>query len=132
MFNVDKDLKCFKLKSINNYFYCADFYRNDISYTLVFVPFYIKQNDTTILINTPKLIKGSQSHSVWDFKYYYCDELCNGHYIDYYKNGNLRLKGNFRDGFPVGKLYYFDKNGILVKTEKYNRTGRLKKTINYE
>ena len=64
---------------------------------------------------------------IWNGKYYYCKELCRGHMTDYYKNGNKRLEGRFKKGWPK-ILKYYNKNGNLLKTEKYNWHGTLIKT----
>lgn len=134
MYYLNDECNCFELEPNKKYFYCAGFYRNHIEYgsSLVYIPFITKSKDTTITVHTYKLEKGSKSYSVWDLKYYYCDELCNGRYTDYYKNGQKRLKGKFKKGFHVGKLYYYNKMGTLIKTERYNRKGELKKTVKNE
>jgi hypothetical protein len=65
------------------------------------------------------------------FGYCCCDTICNGYNVDYYKNGEKRIEGNFINGKPVGKLIFYNKNGRISYVEKYSKKGKLRKTINY-
>ena len=38
--------------------------------------------------------------------------------VDYYNNGQLRSKSNFKDGLKDGICEYFDEDGNLTKTEE--------------
>jgi hypothetical protein len=42
------------------------------------------------------------------FKYYNCMEECNGFLVDYYPYDVKRLEGKFLDGFPIGKLIFYN------------------------
>ncbi len=59
----------------------------------------------------------------------YCDEPCEGYQVDYYKNGNKRIEGNFKKGKPKGKVVYYHPDGAINYTEVYSKKGKLKKTI---
>lgn len=59
-----------------------------------------------------------------------CGEPCEGYQVDYYKNGSKRIEGNFKQGKPIGKLIYYKKDGSINYVEKYNKKGKLKRTIN--
>ena len=61
-----------------------------------------------------------------DTYYYDCTTICNGELLETDKNGVIRAKGKFIDGWPKGKLKFFDGNGELISTE-IHRNGRLKK-----
>ena len=52
-----------------------------------------------------------------------CDSLCDGAKIDYYKNGNIRVQGTFKNGKAIGKVYYYHQNGKIRLIEKYNKKG---------
>lgn len=60
-----------------------------------------------------------------------CGEACDGYQVDYYKNGNKRLEGNFKQGKAVGKIIYYLRDGSIDYVEKYNKKGKLKKTIRH-
>lgn len=56
------------------------------------------------------------THSYFE-RYSFCGVDCNGYYIDYFKNGNIRAEGNFQNGFIVGKFFkYYMEGG---KREEY-------------
>lgn len=115
----------------DKYVFCAvGYYRNGLEYqaetpwpTFDFVTNYDYKK---IYIHAYKLEIGYTD--IWNGKYFNCKELCIGHVIDYYKNGNKRLEGRFKKGWPR-ILKYYGKNGNLLKTEKYDRHGTLTKTI---
>lgn len=54
-------------------------------------------------------------------KYYNCLDECNGFLVDYYPDGNKRLEGKFMDGFPIGKLIFYNPDGSIQKVEKHKR-----------
>jgi len=113
--------------------FIIDFYRKGKKYHyLELISFTTEKEINDTIINIPAYKLDAGDTYFWDVRYYFSDELCNGHYTDYYKNGQQRLKGKFKNGLPVGKLYYYNKKGSLIKTEKYNRKGKLKKTIKNE
>lgn len=45
-------------------------------------------------------------------------------YREYYKNGELKLKGQYLNRKKNGLFEYFDNNGVLIKTEEY-KNGKL-------
>lgn len=60
-----------------------------------------------------------------------CDQKCKGTQIDYYKNGNKRIEGFFREGVPIGKLKLYYPNGKLRMVKKYSKKGKYLKTFTY-
>jgi hypothetical protein len=111
-----------------------------------------KIHDTLVL---PKILFtiGSELHSQ-NWNYYNCEKICDGHQIDFYSNGNLRLDGIFENGkpsqitefredgskevkywFKTGYLFYikieyFDENGNLEEYEIHkNRKNKIVKMI---
>lgn len=55
-----------------------------------------------------------------------------GRYISYFENGTNESKGKFNKGQKVGKWKYYNDDGKLIRKERYNRSGTLKRSINYE
>jgi hypothetical protein len=120
----------YELAVDTGYFISLKLARNNSTY-LINHSFDVSLNDTVYeLIYLPKLIKGSFDN-FYDEKFYICEKVCDGNIEDYYHNGNIRIKGNFKQGVPQGKVFYYNTNGTLSKVEKYNKKGKLKKTIKY-
>ncbi|BFP39602.1 hypothetical protein FGF1_04470 [Flavobacteriaceae bacterium GF1] len=69
------------------------------------------------------------------YKFMNCGETCNGIETDYYSNGTIRLKAEFKNGLVIGELkrYFqsgkikelstYDKDGILIKRTLFNENG---------
>lgn len=131
LYKIDGDSAVIDLPiAENNISFIVNFYRKGIKYHyLELISTTINRNlrDTTVMIPAYKF--GFGDTAFWDAKYYYCDKVCNGKVTDYFKNGKKRLSGKFKNGLPRRKLYYYDKKGELIKTEKYYKDGQLKKTI---
>ena len=51
--------------------------------------------------------------SYWD--YFNCEKLCEGEETDFYENGNIRLKGQFKNGKPI-EITEYRENGIKETT----------------
>lgn len=74
-----------------------------------------------------------------DYIFVICKEKCNGIETDYYANGKVRLKAEFRNGLVIGELkrYYqsgnikeisiYDKDGVLTKRTQFSENGEIKK-----
>ena|SRR5690554_361938 len=74
-----------------------------------------------------------------NYKFMNCEKTCDGIETDYYSNGTVRLKAEFRNGLVIGELkrYYqngkikeisdYDNNGILTKSTLFNENGEIKK-----
>jgi len=87
---------------------------------------------------TPKIREYSVSHSKNNYLFKNCNTICNGIETDYFSNGKIRFKGEFKNGIVQGKLkeYYrngkikeisvYDKDGILTKKSFYNENGEIK------
>lgn len=43
----------------------------------------------------------------------------NGEYVSYYKNGKVRSKGGFNYNNKIGKWFYYDEKGNLIKEQTY-------------
>ena len=50
---------------------------------------------------------------------HYVNDILNGDYIFYWDNGNIMLKGKFKNNKRVGTWVNYDSNGDLVLSEKY-------------
>jgi hypothetical protein len=58
-----------------------------------------------------------------DCGYFCCDELCEGHNVDYFDNGKMKIEGRFRKGFPVGKLTFYNTDGTKKEIHYYDKSG---------
>ncbi len=50
-----------------------------------------------------------------------CDDFCNGYHIDYWANGNPRIKGTFVNGKPVDSLFFYNAEGQLESVEVHRK-----------
>ena len=74
-----------------------------------------------------------------NYKFMKCEKTCNGIETDYYSNGTVRLKAEFKNGLVIGELKRFyqngkikeisnyDNDGILTKSTLFNENGEIKK-----
>lgn len=53
-----------------------------------------------------------------------------GRYKEHYPNGNIRIKGMFKNGQKQGNWLYYNEKRVLVKQERYQH-GHLKYTRTY-
>ena len=53
-------------------------------------------------------------------KFVVCDSIANGHIVDYYYNGNIRMKGSFKNGLPVDTVFSYYRRGELMGECIYN------------
>jgi len=122
--------------------------KND--YKINFEDTVIIENTTTkVRINIPKLkirtsLKRDDLNSFKNYKnYYYCNELCNGKYVDFYNKNKKRIEGEFVNGKPVKLITYnkYDNSRVVsyfnnewqpLKIEKYNNNEELFETITYK
>ncbi len=81
-------------------------------------------NDTIELTKIALCNDGSLDSKYW--KFHFCDRLCNEHEVDYYTNGLISVEGYFVNGWPKRKVKFYDKNGVLTKTEIYTKKGLLR------
>jgi hypothetical protein len=84
-----------------------------------------KYNDT---INIPKVLqrlRNTGQYGHLSLGYFNCDEICDGHIIDYYSNGKIKYEGDFNNGIPL-KIKKYDINGKLISVEVYDKDGVLK------
>ncbi|MBN2893646.1 MAG: hypothetical protein JXL97_17380 [Bacteroidales bacterium] len=81
-----------------------------------------KEYNDTIELPRISIWYGSALHSQ-DWKFHYCDRLCNGHEIAYYKTGQKWIEGDFVNGIPKKKIRYYDRKGNLVRVDIYNKKG---------
>ena len=84
-------------------------------------------NDT---IELPRIMRkySSELHNQTDLGFFECENLCNGEIVEYYKNGNVRMKGIFKNGNPKKELKKYNQKGELVEIEIYNRKGVYRKS----
>jgi len=83
-------------------------------------------NDT---IELPKVLKKNRNTGQYGHIYYgffMCDKICDGYIVDYYKNGVIRLEGNFDNGRPNREIKKYDNRGKLIEIEIYDTDGFLK------
>ena len=46
-----------------------------------------------------------------------------GEWIEYHDNGKVRMRGSFKDGFPVGDFYFYDEYGDLKAKKVFSNNG---------
>jgi antitoxin component YwqK of YwqJK toxin-antitoxin module len=120
----------FELYKGEKYFVAIEYYRG-IYLKLINFTYQVvaeQKSDSTIVI--PKIVKLHEGSSVnFEERYFNCNQLCNGHCIDYYINGERRMEGNFSDGKPIGKLIFYNKDGKVDYIEIYSKNGKLRKIM---
>jgi len=88
--------------------------------------------DKTEFIKTfkiPILIRMHLEESVQsESRYFYCNDLASGYYTDSYDDDQLRIKGNFNDGMPIGKLYTYHRDGKINYIANYSQKGKFRKS----
>lgn len=85
------------------------------------------------IIKIPKLLQMLANESVQsESRYFYCNELCSGSYIDYYDNEQVRIKGQFIDGMPIGELCTYHHSGKINYIAKYSSKGKFRKSKLYK
>jgi hypothetical protein len=95
----------------------------DFSFTKTFLD-KEKYNDTIDIPKVHKRLKNTGQYGHLFLGYYNCDKICNGHIIDYYSNGEIKLEGDFKNGIPI-EITRYDINGKLITIEVYNKDGAL-------
>jgi antitoxin component YwqK of YwqJK toxin-antitoxin module len=118
-------------------------------YSVIIEEVYIADTTSVVEIIIPKiLIRTSKLetdlNNIEKFKnYYYCNTICNGINIDYYKNNRKRTEGEFKKGKPVQLTKYnkYDKGNIKssfnerskpLLVEYYDKEGQLEKYKKYK
>ena len=61
-----------------------------------------------------------------------CGLLINGEKTDYYTNENLRLSGNFNNGYAVGEIREYYQNGVIKEVTNYDKEGLIIEKIEYD
>lgn len=93
------------------------------------------ESDVNVKIILPKLMEMSSfsgvNPNISHHFYYHCSKLADGHHIDHYENGNVRIKGTFSQGKPNGDITTFFKNGNINYIAEYSKKGKFKRTIVY-
>ena len=133
--NKGNDVKVFKVKDSislrepNLYFISMNVkrgnYEGDFNYSIALD----KNKIYADTIDIPKILQcwSGALHDSSYGKFQYCDSICNGEEVEYYKNGNKKIEGFFINGKPKRKVKYYNKQGELILVEIYNRNG-LKRT----
>lgn len=86
-------------------------------------------NDT---FNIPKLVfKYIHSDKTYS-EFTYCEETANGQIIDYFYNGNIRVKGNFENGMPADTMWVYYRTGELHSVFVKNDDNEYVKTVYYK
>jgi hypothetical protein len=90
-------------------------------------------------VNVPKL---TIRNCIGPCRYYYfCDSIANGYLEDYYYNGQVRIKGKFKNGQPIDTVFSYFRTEELkeleipgvdrkIRTLTYYKNGFLKKDYN--
>ena len=105
--------------------------------------YYEKFTDVPFSGNVVGRLVGKIKNGIWDgeiVEYYengqlsrktnYKDGKKEGESLWYYANGQLWIKSNFKDGKPEGEHLEYDKNGKLKITEIY-KDNKIIETINH-
>ncbi len=82
-------------------------------------PLRIKKEIFRDTLDVPKLLTEAPALHQQRKLYLVCDSVANGKYIEYFKNGTVKLKGEFYDGLPDGYLISYDENGERKSKLKY-------------
>ncbi|WPP48913.1 toxin-antitoxin system YwqK family antitoxin [Catalinimonas niigatensis] len=77
----------------------------------------------TLYLNKLTLCNNGTLHAE-DNYYYNCGKKCEGVKIEKDETQTVRTRGKFVNGWPVGKLRYYDEKGYLTATE-IHRNGKL-------
>lgn len=106
--------------------YFASFFlsRDDLIWETNFQYEVTEDSPREVVIEIPQIAKflslTAGYNSIYSV-YLDCSGLCEGYCVDYYKNGNKRLEGNFSNGRPLGKLIFYDESGNISYIEKYSK-----------
>ena len=49
-----------------------------------------------------------------------CEKVCDGIDTDYYSNGKIRLKAEFKNGLVIGELKRYYQNGKIKEASVYD------------
>jgi hypothetical protein len=63
-----------------------------------------------------------------NYKFMNCEKVCDGIETDYYSNGKIRLKAEFKNGLVIGKLKRYYQNGKIKEVSDYDNDGILTKS----
>lgn len=78
----------------------------------------------------PRIRKYNITHSKHNYLFRNCDTICNGTEIDYYSNGKIRLKAEFKYGIVIGELKRYYRSGKIKEVSVYSKDGFfIKKTL---
>lgn len=67
------------------------------------------RDNVLVLLDTHLELLHTGNHA--PFYYYWCRKLANGVLEEYHENGQLRTRGEFKDGELIGRLETYDVNG---------------------
>jgi len=85
----------------------------------------IKKTINSDTIKTPKIVEFVVTHTEPNYLFRKCDKLCNGIETDYYPNGFIRIKGEFKNGVVIGELKRYYQNGKIKEVSIYDNDGIL-------
>lgn len=77
----------------------------------------------TLVMSSVELIVGTTTHDKY-WAYSCCGTPCEGYRQGLYPSGAVEFEGSFREGKPVGELYFFSPEGDTIRIEKYSRRGK--------
>lgn len=58
--------------------------------------------------------------------------VIDGEFVSFYENGNISIEGKLDKGRYIGNWNYYDDDGSLNKTLKYNNEGNIIETVNHK
>ena len=61
-----------------------------------------------------------------------CDSILKGRYIEYFNNGNIRIEGNFKNGYAKGEIKEYHQNGRVRIISVYDDEGYLIKQTKFD
>ncbi|MFH4969371.1 hypothetical protein V8G61_14290 [Gaetbulibacter sp. M240] len=61
-----------------------------------------------------------------------CGEPCNGIEEDFYADGTLREKGEFKNGTPIGAVTFYYPDGKIQEIRVYNQAGILESRMRFD
>jgi hypothetical protein len=115
-FSSGKDLI---LDSAGLYIFSMNIWRHDKNLQFTTNKFYQKGKTYIDTIYIPKFLPKRNALHERTIIYCFCNLKANGIVKDVYKNGVIRMEGNFLHGIPISDIKFYDINGNLVKKDIY-------------
>ena len=118
------------IDSAGTYVIDASFQRGDRNVYLSFFRRFLNKRSYKDTIPVPKLLKDVMGLHSSEQTFSYCNTPANGYIEDFYSNGNLRIKGTFKVGYPESILSFYNINGVLVRKDFF-KNGKIYKSKHF-